>query len=316
MSQFHWMRFYHGLEQIQPTLRGAVVTIGNFDGVHKGHRAILQQVMERARLARLPAVLLTFDPHPIQVLFPERGLQRLFSVADLKEQANQIGLDILIVQPFDATFANLTAGQFLDKKIMPFLQPKELVVGHDFNFGANRSGTLEFLEGWCKAKQIQLTIRAPVEVDGERVSSRRIRELIGAGAVMKAERCLGRPFYLEGIVEKGDGRGRGIGVPTVNLRLHDLVRPKTGVYVTETTIRNQKFRSVSNLGFRPTFGTSGEVKLETHIFGFNSEIYGENIRVAFLEFLRDEKKFALLNDLKQQIQQDMQMAQQFQKGRT
>lgn len=307
------MRFYPGLEQIQPPLKGSILTIGNFDGVHSGHRAILRQVIARAKSTQMPAVLMTFDPHPIQFLFPERGLHRLFSVKDLREQVEQMGLDVLIVQPFDAAFASLSAQQFLDEKVVPYMRPQQMVVGHDFNFGANRSGTLDFLRSWCEQRKMQLAVHEPVEVDGERVSSRRIRELITEGNVEKAGRFLARAFYLEGMVEKGAGRGRGIGVPTVNLRLRDLVRPRLGVYVSETSVGKQKYRSVSNLGVSPTFGDNSEVRLETHIFGFNSEIYGQNIRVELLSFLRDEKKFSSVDELKQQIQTDMQTALAFQK---
>lgn len=314
MRQVGTMQFYSSLEPKSAASR-SVLTIGNFDGVHLGHRAILQKVTAKAQAKGLPSALLTFDPHPIQVLFPESGLRRLFSIDDLHEQVEKIGLDILVVQKFDHDFAALTAGEFLESKVMPSLSPQELVVGHDFNFGAGRSGTLDFLRSWCTQRKIELTVQSPVQVDGERVSSRRIRELIGEGDVARAQLFLGRPFYLAGVVEKGAGRGRKLGIPTINIRLREFVQPRTGVYVSDTRIGGLHFRSVSNLGVSPTFGPDLEVKLETHIFDFDEIIYGQNVRVELLQFLRDEKKFSSVDELRRQIEVDMQAARNF-KGAT
>lgn len=305
------MRFYSNLDQVKPVLSGSVLTIGNFDGVHRGHRAILEKVLSKAESRRQPSVLLTFDPHPVQILFPERRQRRLFSIQDLREQVERMGLDVLIVQKFDAAFAALSAENFLNAWIEPILHPEELVVGHDFNFGANRSGTLEFLNRWCAGRKIDVTVQSPVEVDGERASSRLIRELIVRGDVKRAQLFLGRPFYLEGVVEKGAGRGRTLGIPTINMRLKDLTEPRSGVYVSQTRVDAQVFRSVSNLGVSPTFGPDNEVKLETHIFGFNRNIYGHNVRVELLNFLRDEKKFASVDELRAQIERDMRAAETF-----
>jgi len=306
------MQFYSHLDEIKPCFTGSLLTIGNFDGVHRGHRAILEKVTSKAKSMGLPSALLTFDPHPIQVLFPERQLRRLFSVKDLREQVEKLGIEALIIQPFDKTFAKLSADAFLRSKVLPPLHPRELVVGHDFNFGADRSGTLEFLSSWCTQKKIDLTVQSPVEVNGERVSSRRIREMIAEGNVRRANLFLGRPFYVEGVVEKGAGRGRTLGIPTINVKLGAFVQPKIGVYVSEAIVGDKRYRSVSNLGLRPTFGPDFEVNLETHIFAFNGEIYGHNVRVELLHFLRDEKKFASVDDLRAQIQVDMQAAQHFQ----
>lgn len=304
------MQFNSSLEPVLAP-SGSILTIGNFDGVHLGHRAIVKQVIEKARAKGVPSALLTFDPHPIQVLFPERKFRRLFSVQDLREQVEKLGLDILVVQKFDPEFAALTAEDFLEKKVLPALKPHELVVGHDFNFGANRSGTLDFLNDWCLKAQLSLQVQAPIAIDGERVSSRRIRDLITAGEVAQAMRFLGRPFYLEGMVEKGAGRGRTIGVPTINVRPGEFVQPRVGVYVSETEIGGLKFRSVSNLGVSPTFGPDLEIKLETHIFDFDENVYGQKVRVELLDYLRDEKKFSSVEDLKQQIANDMQTARGF-----
>lgn len=304
------MQFFSSLEpNLAPS--GSILTIGNFDGVHLGHQAILKKVIEKAKAEGVPSALLTFDPHPIQVLFPERKLRRLFSVQDLREQVEKLGLDILIVQNFDRDFAALTATQFLETKVLPALNPQELVVGHDFNFGANRTGTLDFLKDWCAKTNLSLQVQSPVEVDGERVSSRRIRELITAGEIARANLFLNRPFYLEGIVEKGAGRGRTIGIPTINIQPREFVQPRVGVYVSETLVAGLKFRSVSNLGVSPTFGPDLEIKLETHIFDFDENVYGQRVRVELLKYLRDEKKFASVDELKKQIAIDMQAARDF-----
>jgi riboflavin kinase / FMN adenylyltransferase len=292
-------------------LTGSVLTLGNFDGVHRGHQSLISDVVSRAKLRGIPSVLMTFEPHPVQLLFPERRLKRLFPVEDLREQAEKFGLDVLVIEPFTQALAALTAEKFLVEILVPSFQPKEMVVGHDFNFGANRSGDIPFLEKWSLDQSIQLAVHAPFEIDGERVSSQQIRTFVAEGEMKAAARFLGRNFYLESIVEKGAGRGRQIQVPTINMRLQDFVLPKPGVYVTRVKLADRTLRAVSNLGVSPTFGTDGELKLETHILNFNEDLYGKKVRVEFLEFLRPEKKFSGIAELTTQIRADIEIARTF-----
>ncbi len=299
------MQVYRGLEQIKDKLAASVLTMGNFDGVHRGHKTILNRVRERAAESALESVLLTFEPHPVQVLFPERRLKRLFPLRDLESQVEKAGLQTLVIEPFTRALAAYSAGHFLDEKVLQGLHPKEIIVGHDFSFGANRGGTIDFLRTWCQSHKIKLGVQEPVEIRGERVSSRRIRELVSSGDMELAASFLGRHFYLEGQVETGAGRGRVLGVPTVNMRLSEYVVPRPGVYVTNTVVGFDTFRSVSNLGTSPTFETDGEMKLETHLLDFSRDLYGQTIEVHFLKFLREEKKFASVDALAKQIWADI-----------
>lgn len=306
------MQIYRGLSRIQPPLGDCAVTIGNFDGVHLGHQAIVHELLREGRARGISSLLVTFDPHPIQVLFPERHLQRLFPISDMESRLAELGLDYLAIETFSADLGGMTAERFLTERVLPAARPRIFVVGHDFAFGAGRGGTIQFLESWCQGRGIELRIQPPVEMDGQRISSRLIRTLLAKGDVAQARRFLGRAFYLDGIIEKGAGRGKMISVPTMNMRVSERLAPKTGVYVTQTNVAGREYRSVSNLGINPTFGGESERKLETHVFNFNSEVYGENVTVRFLSFLRDERKFSSVEALQTQIRQDMDAAIHFQ----
>lgn len=302
------MRIYRGLSQIRPGLGDVALTIGNYDGVHVGHRAIVDRLVSEGQTRRISTVLLTFDPHPVNVLRPERRVQRLFPIRDMEERLGQAGVDFFVVEAFTAALSHLSASQFLNERLLPAMNPRLFAVGHDFAFGAGRGGNLDFLKSWCEARGTDLFVQKPIELDGRRVSSRSIRDALTAGEVESAKKLLGRAFYLDGVVEKGAGRGKTISVPTMNLRVQDRFAPKIGVYVTRTTIEEKSQRSVSNLGVNPTFSADGEVKLETHVFDFSGDVYGKNIRVEFLHRIRDEKKFASVDELKTQIAADMKTA--------
>lgn len=305
------MRVYQGLKVVRPVIGDCAVTIGNFDGVHLGHRAIVRDLVDQASDLRLPSVLVTFDPHPTQILFPERHLQRLFSLEDMQSQLASLGLDKLIVEPFTHELGTLSGARFLEERMLPSLQPRLFIVGHDFAFGAGRGGTLDFLKEWSAKRGIGVRIQPPVELEGERVSSRRIREMVSEGHMQVASRLLGRPFYVEGLVTKGAGRGKTIGIPTMNVKIEHRVTPKNGVYVTKTKIGSATYRSVSNFGVNPTFGPGSPASLETHVFDFSGDVYGQLIQVHFLTHLRNERKFSSVDELKAQISEDMRQAREF-----
>lgn len=284
----------------QKNFHGSTLTIGNFDGLHLGHRALLNKLKEGSK----PHVLITFDPHPAQVLRPEQGLKRLFPREDLHEQLPHLDVDLLIVLKFTQAMAKMSAEEFLSQLLI-HLKPSAIVVGYDFAFGHARQGHLDFLEEWCRDHKIKIEVIEPVVEDGAIFSSRKIREQISQGDVAEAARWLTRPFYLRGEVVSGAGRGRGIGFPTLNLIQPEELVPKSGVYVTRVRWKGQIFPSVTNIGTNPTFESGNVQKIETHLLVEGGPGYGERVDIEFIDRLRDEQKFANALDLKKQIEQDI-----------
>ena len=308
------MKTFLGISQMPTSLISAsVTTVGNFDGIHSGHRRLVDQVVRQARSQNIMSVVFTFNPHPVQVLYPERRLTRLFDLEDQREQLESLGVDVLIVEPFSQSFSRLQADAFLKRWILDPLKTQTLVVGHDFTFGADRQGTIDFLQRYCREKDIVLQIVPAVSLEGDLVSSSRIREALKNGDVDIIQRLLGRPFYLRGTVATGEGRGRGIGIPTANLQTHAETWPPLGVYATFATVGGVRRASVTNIGLSPTFDRRENLvqpRIETHIFDFDQNIYQQALKVEFVKKLRDEKRFSSVEDLKSQIQQDIVLARQ------
>lgn len=307
------MQVLQGVEQIVPPLEASVVTIGNFDGVHLGHQQLIETVVREAQYYGVPSVVYTFHPHPVKVLHPERSTERLFDFKDQQEQFAQRGIDKVVLQNFSKEFARIPPTVFLQKYLVDPLRPKTLVVGHDFSFGADRAGNIPFLEGFCAEKGLRLIIIPPFQLGGAPVSSTRIRNELQHGEVQKANELLGRNYYLRGHVEKGFQRGRSIGVPTANIHPDVEFVPRKGVYFTLTKIGAHLHPSITNIGVNPTFhdGKKGPVKIESHLFDFDAHLYGLEVEVHLLKFLRDEKKFAGLEELKNQINLDIEQARIF-----
>lgn len=303
------MHIYQGAKQLSSPLAASVVTIGNFDGVHLGHQQLIDNVVREANFFGVPSVVYTFNPHPVKVLHPERATYRLFDLKDQQEQFEQRGVEYVIIEEFTKAFSQVTPQEFLEQYIVACLNPKTLVVGHDFSFGADRAGNLSFLEQFCSDKGIRLIMIPPFQKDGSVVSSSRIREKLKNGEVEEANVLLGRPYYLRGHVEKGFQRGRTIGVPTANIHPDVEFMPRSGVYCTLTKIGGHMHPSVTNIGINPTFHQQGQgpgpVKIETHLFDFNAHLYGVEVEVYLLHFIRDEKKFSGIEDLKLQIANDI-----------
>jgi riboflavin kinase / FMN adenylyltransferase len=269
------MQTWMGLEAIAKDFQGGALIIGNFDGLHFGHQALLKKARDLAK----PVILMTFDPHPLQVLRPDRPHTRIFPRSDLMERLPLFGVDLLMILPFTKDLASLSAEDFLEKYVSIPFAPKHLVAGHDFALGKNREGSLEFLRSWGARHACELHVVAPLTGDGEIYSSRLIRELIRAGEVERASEKLGRYFYLKGEVGSGAGRGSGIGVPTMNLSA-----------IKETT---------------PAHGGAEGLKIETHILEASIEARGLTVVVEFVKRLRPEMKFASIEDLKKQIKDDI-----------
>ncbi|HWU43803.1 MAG TPA: bifunctional riboflavin kinase/FAD synthetase [Bdellovibrio sp.] len=298
---------------MQPSLEASVVTIGNFDGVHLGHQQLLETVAREAQYFNVPSVVYTFDPHPAKVLHPERATERLFDLKDQMEQFAERSMDLVIIEPFTKEFAKITPQDFLENCLCKKLNPKTLVVGHDFSFGKDRAGNIPFLENFCKEKGIRLIIIPPFQTQGVVVSSSKIRAALAAGEIEKASEFLGRSYYLRGSVEKGFQRGRTIGVPTANVHPEIEFLPRKGVYFTLTKFGGHLHPSITNIGVNPTFheDKKSPIKIETHIFDFDAQLYGLEVEVFLLHFLRDEKKFNGLDELKNQIQQDLTLARKY-----
>lgn len=307
------MHVYQGVGQLPSPLEASVVTIGNFDGVHLGHRQLIENVVREAQYFGVPSVVYTFHPHPVKVLHPERSTYRLFDLRDQQEQFEKRGIEYVIIEEFTREFSQVTPQMFLDDYIRGRLNPKTLVVGHDFNFGADRAGNIPFLEKYCAANGIRLIIIPPFQFQGAVVSSTRIREALKSGEVEKARELLDRSYYLRGHVEKGFQRGRTIGVPTANIHPDVEFIPRKGVYCTWTWIGSHYHPSITNIGVNPTFHESGKapIKIETHLFDFDAHLYGVEVEVHLARFLRDEKKFSGLEELKMQIQKDMMQARAY-----
>ena len=283
--------------------QGGVVALGNFDGVHRGHQALLAHAGEHAKRLDAPLVVLTFEPHPRRFFVPDTGPFRLtLPPAKLRLLAG-CGAVAVLAQRFDQAFAGLSSDAFVDDVLLQGLAARHVVCGYDFTFGARRSGNVEKLRKQGKAKGFGVSVLDPVMREGEIYSSTRIRESLRAGWVSEAAELLGHAWEIEGAVELGDQRGRTIGFPTANVVLGEHLRPRFGVYAVRTLVDDLWRDAVANLGRRPTFGKIQE-NFEVHLFDFAGDLYGKTLRVALVDFIRPEMKFAGLDQLKAQIAAD------------
>ena len=298
------MKVTHGLPTL-PNPAHPVLTIGNFDGQHIGHRALVTTVVEMARQHHGTPTVLTFDPHPAEVLSPGLALRFLTTRDEKCQFFRNLGVAELVFLEFTQTLAGLTPEQFVWTVLHDGLGVRDILVGESFVFGKGRSGSIQDLIRLGKHANFQVHPVSPIRVDDEVVSSTRIRKLIQGGHVKKAAQCLGRSYSLGGSVVQGDQRGTKLGWPTANLRIpSDRVIPADGVYVTTTVVREQTFESVSYIGSRPTFHHE-ERLLEVHLFDVDLSLYGEEIHVSFLEQLRGDEKFSGVEQLLKQMEQDV-----------
>jgi len=285
--------------------RGGVVALGNFDGVHRGHQALIGRAAEQAAASGGPVVALTFEPHPRRFFVPDTGPFRLTLPAAKRRLLEQHGVQALLAQRFDQAFADLPPDAFVDDVLLQGLGARHVVCGYDFTFGARRGGNVERLREKGAAQGFGVTVLDPVTHEGEIYSSTRIREALRAGWVSEAAELLGHAWEIEGTVEQGDQRGRTIGFPTANVALGEHLRPRFGVYAVRALIEGEAdWRpAVANLGRRPTFGKLKE-NFEIHLLDFAGDLYGKVLRVALVDLIRPEMKFAGLDQLKAQIAAD------------
>lgn len=306
------MKWIRSQEEAIPHFKSSVLTIGNFDGVHLGHQKLLKKLVQSARENNTDSVVLTFRPHPRTILRPGEVHHRLFDYRDQVEMMSQLGVAYLIEEKFSKDFSLMTAEDFLVNYVFKNFNPKNIVVGYDFSFGKSRVGNIDFLKEFCNARNVGLEVVDAYSQDGQVVSSSQIRLMLEHGDVKKAQEFLGRPYYLRGPVRVGNHRGRTIGTPTANISPEIEFVPRKGVYFTWAILGDHKYASITNIGYNPTFETTESyLKVETHIFGFDRDIYGEHLKVELIKFHRDEMKFSSVEALKMQIANDIAAAKNF-----
>jgi riboflavin kinase/FMN adenylyltransferase len=301
------MLVFPDIDDAARSLTASVVTMGNFDGIHLGHQALIIRTVEESRRRNAVSVALTFDPHPLKVLAPARAPRLILTPEDKIELFRDLGIDVVINQRFDASFAGLEAEEFVRRFIVDRLKAKKLWVGSDLRFGRGRKGSVEQLIGWGVEWGFEVGMVEPILVNGVRVSSSQIRALIEEGRVDEARALLGRFHFVSGTVVDGNRRGRGLGFPTANIASRTEVIPSDGIYATLFHIGQERWLSVSSIGVNPTFG-AGPRTLESFILDFDRDIYGESIRVAFLKKIREEEKFADVASLIARIKDDVRRA--------
>lgn len=301
------MRVFRSLERARGAFSRPVVTIGNFDGVHRGHQVILEQVRADADHRGVDAVALTFEPHPVAVLRPEAAPRQLMQLGDRIAALATCGLDGVVVQRFTREFASIEADHFIRRFLAEILDAQKLIVGHDLNFGHGRKGNVELLVEAGGRYGFAVEVIRPVMVGDVAVHSSVVREAVADGDVALAARLLGRPHYVRGRVVHGEGRGRKLGFATANIRPKTRFVPPEGVYATRAVIEGESIDGVTSIGHTPTFGGTDTV-IEAHLFIEWRDLYAANVKLEFLEKLRDQKKFDDAEALGAQIRTDVERA--------
>jgi riboflavin kinase/FMN adenylyltransferase len=297
------------IDDIQDAITGSCVTIGNFDGVHKGHQKLISLAAARAKASDLVSVVVTFDPHPLRVL--RNDAPPFITLTEQKlELISQHGPQVCLLLNFTMDMAKLTPQQFVQKYLLDGLNMKEMIIGYDYHMGKGRAGNFETLSELGKEKGFTVDRLDPVSIEGAVVSSTRIRDLVQAGTVWPVRPLLGRFYQVKGEVVHGMNRGgRLLGFPTANLKLVDELFPKPGVYAIWIEVNNEVHMGVANIGKNPTFGNDA-LSVEAHLLDFKGDLYGRDIRVHFVQRIRDEKKFNGIDELKDRIAKDVQLGRQ------
>jgi riboflavin kinase/FMN adenylyltransferase len=294
--------------------KSAVVTIGNFDGIHRGHQEILRKVVQEARQRDQLAAVLTLFPHPLKVLRPAEAPALLMTIDQRLAAFESMGIDAALVLPFNLELSQVGAEDFARRYLAETMRASRVLVGENFRFGHRQQGDVPALEGFGRQWGFEVESVKSLTVDGTVASSSAIRQALRDGRVEDARCMLGRPFGLLGEITPGTGLGRKLVVPTLNLKSEQEMLPKRGVYATETTVGGQTYRSVTNVGVRPTFDGSG-VSVETHLLDFNQTVESGAMEIRFLKRLRDEQKFAGAGELREQVLKDIESAKQFHAAR-
>jgi riboflavin kinase/FMN adenylyltransferase len=309
------MELIRGLQNLKSRHRGCVATLGNFDGVHLGHQAVIGQLAEKAAQLHLPTVVVVFEPQPPEFFRPAAAPARLTRLREKLRALQRYSVDRVLCLPFDGALAAMSAEEFVRRVLVEGLGVRYVVVGDDFRFGKDRAGDYGLLQAAGQRHGFQVVPMHTFAIDGQRVSSTRVRQALADGDLETAEKLLGRPYRMCGRVAHGDKRGRTIGIPTANIHLHRKATPVKGVYVVEVFgLEREPLAGVANVGTRPT--VDGErTLLEVHLLDFDQQIYGRYVSVNFLHRLRDEQRFTSFEQLKARIYQDIDEARAWLRAR-
>ena len=305
------MQLVRGLHNLRPGHRGCVASIGNYDGVHRGHQAILKRLRERAAELQLPSCVILFEPQPREYFTPETAPARLARLRDKIELLTAEGIDRVVCLAFNRRLRELSAAQFVQQVLIDGLGVRHLEIGDDFRFGCDRAGDFEFLRQAGAEYGFTVEAATTVELDGERISSTRVRQALAAGDFALAERLLGRPYSIGGRVLHGQKLGRQLGTPTANVQLKRRKAPLQGVYLVSARLGGRRVPGVANIGVRPSVNGDGRAHLEVHLLDFSGDLYGQRMSVAFHRKLRDEQRFASLEALKAAIDADIAAARAY-----
>ena len=303
------MKLIRHLDELPAALRGGAVSIGNFDGVHRGHASIVATLREQAARVGGPAIVFTFDPPPVRLLRPEHAPPPLTWTDRKAELLSELGVDALVVYPTDERMLNLAPAEFFREIVVQKLGTRAMVEGPNFYFGKGRAGNRDTLRDLCEVHGIALQIVEPLVADGAYISSSRVRELIRAGNIDHARRLLTQPYRIRGMVTHGAARGAKIGFPTANLDAVDTLLPGVGVYAGRAITADGTWAAAINIGPNPTFGEQA-LKVEVHLIDYAGSLYGQPLEVDFLARLRDTRPFGSVEDLKQQLSFDVKAARE------
>ena len=298
------MQVFQGIQAVKGKLTKPAITIGNFDGVHKGHQALFDKVRQWARKLGGQSAVVTFDPHPLEVLSPEKAPPFITCHRLKMDLIARCGIDATIVIPFNHLFSRMSAREFVEIVLVENIGAKAIVVGHDYRFGNSREGNIDFLRRLGGEHGFEVETVAGLRVNDTMVSSTTIRQMIASGKIKEANKLLGRLFEVSGEVITGQRRGIQLGFPTANIRLPSMASPPTGVYVIEAEVEGNRYGGAANLGYNPTFGNA-DLSLEAHLFDFNGDIYGKTIVIRFIDRLREEIRFPGPAELVVQIARDV-----------
>jgi len=302
------LEIIRGLENLNRVYPRTVLTIGNFDGVHLGHQKILFEVIKKAQIINGTSMAMTFEPHPMKILAPERELRILTTFEEKAKLIAHLGIDVLLCIHFSKAFANLFPDEFIEDVLVGKIHMQEVVVGSGYVFGKNKKGTIDLLRRRGKKYGFKVKVMRHARINSDIVSSSKIRSLLSRGAASDISTFLGRAYSIEGTVIQGKGRGRAIlNIPTANITTPIEIAPKEGVYAVRTVFNNSVYEGVANIGRNPTFGNN-EVSYEVHLFNFSGGILGKRIRIYFIDRIRDEKRFLDAGSLEQQIRNDIENA--------
>ena len=299
------MEFIRGLHNLRPQHHGCVATIGNFDGVHLGHQAVIGQLAEKGEALGLPITVICFEPQPMEVFRPNEVPPRLTRLREKLQALKRYSVDQVLVIRFDQRFAAMTAEAFIDEVLVRDLGIRYLVVGDDFRFGKDRAGDFAMLQQAGQQHGFQVVSMHTFNIDGERVSSTRVRAALANGDLSTAEKLLGRPYRMCGRVAHGDKIGRTIGIPTANIFLHRKRSPLHGIFVVEVFgLDGEPVTGAASIGTRPTVGGTRTL-LEIHLLDFDDHIYGKYLQIDFLHKIRDEEKYDTMDELKERMNLDI-----------